>query len=224
MSVAPAQAEVPAGFELIECPGCGSASWAVVRTGRDWALDPNRIIQVVRCDSCGLHYTNPRPKLTELGNYYSGEYAPYQRQRGEIERGSKWSTALRTLVLKNAYGAPNLRPRGLKRVLARMVCFFKPAEHWGFAIEYRGHGKALDFGCGNGTFLRRMRVLGWDCTGIDFSDSAVRAVKDSGIRAIQGTLPHPDLAGERFDLVAMRQSLEHLPDPRDVLRRNPRSA
>ena len=217
VSVANAQIDIPPGFELVTCPGCDSASWTLARIGADWALDPDRQIQIVRCVSCGLHYTNPRPKLAELGKYYPDEYGPYRRQRGEIERDSVTSTALRLMVLRNAYAESSLRPKGWRRALATAVSIFKPAEHWGFAVEYRGKGRVLDFGCGNGTFLRRMRALGWDATGIDFSESAVKAVRESGLKALQGTLPHPDLAPKSFDLVTMRSALEHLPDPREVL-------
>jgi SAM-dependent methyltransferase len=62
-----------------------------------------------------------------------------------------------------------------------------------------------------------MHALGWNVTGIDFSESAVKAVRDSGLHAIHGSLPHPELENQRFDLITMRQSLEHLPDPRTVL-------
>jgi 2-polyprenyl-3-methyl-5-hydroxy-6-metoxy-1,4-benzoquinol methylase len=217
VSVAPAQVDVPAGFELIDCPACGGARWSLARTGRDWARDPERILRVVRCDDCGLHYTNPRPLLSELGAYYTESYAPYRVQRGEIERSSSTSTKLRTLVLRNAFAKPSLRPTGLNRALAVLLSLHKRPANWGFAVKYRGQGRLLDFGCGNGTFLRRMAALGWNVTGIDFSGDAVEAVRKSGHRAIEGTLPHPELEAERFDLITMRSSLEHLPDPCAVL-------
>src|SRR5205823_1635872 len=65
--------------------------------------------------------------------------------------------------------------------------------------------------------LRRMSSLGWDATGIDFGEQAVAAVHASGIKAVHGTLPHPELAPASFDVIAMRQSLEHVPDPRAIL-------
>src|SRR5438477_4588713 len=62
-----------------------------------------------------------------------------------------------------------------------------------------------------------MAALGWEVMGIGFSESAVRAVRESGLRAIQGSLPHAELSERSFDVITMRQALEHLPDPREVL-------
>jgi SAM-dependent methyltransferase len=101
--------------------------------------------------------------------------------------------------------------------VARFVRFFRAQEHYGFGIPYHGQGRLLDFGCGNGTFLRRMKAIGWTCTGLDFSAEAVAAVRAGGIAALQGTLPHPELAPGSFDVIAMRHALEHVPEPRAVL-------
>jgi hypothetical protein len=46
---------------------------------------------------------------------------------------------------------------------------------------------------------------------------AVDAVRASGLKALQGTLPHAELAPASFDVVTMRQSLEHVHDPRAIL-------
>jgi 2-polyprenyl-3-methyl-5-hydroxy-6-metoxy-1,4-benzoquinol methylase len=217
VSVVQEQVEAPAGFERVSCPGCDAIECSIARVGKDWALDPSREIRIVRCDACGFHYTNPRPTLEKLGEYYPDEYGPYKRQRGEIERDSAASTALRKLILRRAYGKPELRPRGLAGALAAVASWVKRPESCGFAVAYHGRGRLLDFGCGSGTFLRRMAALGWDVMGIDFSESAVRAVRESGLRAIQGSLPHAQLSARSFDVITMRQALEHLPNPREVL-------
>jgi len=209
--------QIPEGFERVNCPGCAAEQSQVALIGRDWTLDPQRRIFIVRCDSCGLHFTNPRPTMERLGAYYSADYAPYQRQRGEIERGSKLSTTIRTWVLADAFGAPANKPRGWRRAVVRFVRLFQSSEHFGFGIPYQGEGRLLDFGCGDGTFLRRMAAIGWQTTGLDFGERAVAAVRASGIPALQGTLPHPQLAAGSFDVITMRHALEHVPDPRPVL-------
>jgi 2-polyprenyl-3-methyl-5-hydroxy-6-metoxy-1,4-benzoquinol methylase len=82
-----------------------------------------------------------------------------------------------------------------------------------------GREQLLDFGCGGGTFLDRMRRLGWRVTGVDCSVSAVqRARRDMGLEALTGTLPHAALAHDRFDVITMWQSLEHVHQPLAVLR------
>lgn len=208
---------LPEGFERVNCPGCGGERSKVAFVGRDWTLDPQRQIFIVRCEDCGLHFTNPRPTAQRLGAYYQADYAPYHRQRGEIQRRSKISTAIRTWVLADAFGAPASKPRGWRRAAARFVRLFQSAEHFGFAIPFHGEGRLLDFGCGDGTFLRRMVAIGWNPTGLDFGERAVAAVRASGIPALRGTLPHPQLTPDSFDVITMRHALEHVPDPRPVL-------
>jgi len=208
---------VDEGFERVNCPGCGSDKSQVVHVGRDWTLDPQRQIFIVRCEACGLHFTNPRPTAQRLGAYYQADYAPYHRQRGEIERRSALSTAVRTWVLADAYGAPRSSPRGWRAAVARLVRLVQSPDHFGFGIPFHGEGRLLDFGCGDGTFLRRMAAIGWQPTGLDFGERAVAAVRASGIPALQGTLPHPDLAPAGFDVITMRHAQEHVPDPRPVL-------
>jgi 2-polyprenyl-3-methyl-5-hydroxy-6-metoxy-1,4-benzoquinol methylase len=208
---------LPKGFEMINCPGCGADHWTFTYAGKDWILDPARTITIVRCVQCGLHFTNPRPDSEHIGEYYASTYAPYQRQRGEIQRDTDLSTTVRTWVLSAAYGSPAHKPRGWRAVVTFLISLFKPPSQFGFGIPFRGDGRLLDFGCGNGTFLRRMNAIGWTGMGLDLSPEAVTAVKDSGIPALLGTLPHPELPKNHFDVITMRQALEHVPSPVPVL-------
>lgn len=64
-----------------------------------------------------------------------------------------------------------------------------------------------------------MRANGWEVTGVDASENTVAELSAAtGVRALAGSLPHPALEGEAFDLVTMWQTLEHLPDPLETLR------
>src|SRR5205807_107331 len=121
--------------------------------------------------------------------------------------------------VRNAFGSPEKRPRGSFRLLARAISTVRKPEWFGFGVAWRGQGRLLDVGCGAGKFLLRMKNLGWDVSGVDFSPTAVQAVRAAGMRALQGTLPHPELRPGNFDVVAMRHALEHVPDPRETLRR-----
>ena len=83
----------------------------------------------------------------------------------------------------------------------------------------RRPGRLLDFGCGGGDFLARMRRAGWEVVGLDVSTSAVERVRDHlGLQAHIGTLPCPAWPNDCFDAITMRQSLEHVHDPLGVIR------
>lgn len=75
-------------------------------------------------------------------------------------------------------------------------------------------GRALDVGCGNGPTLRALSALvpAWDLFGHEISDT-----NSSALKAIPGfrdlyTGEIADIA-ERFDLIILSQSLEHVLDP-----------
>jgi len=202
-------------LEEVPCPGCDSNRRTPCREGRDPALEPGIRFRIVRCDDCGLHYTSPRPISSAISRYYPAEYHCHQLEEG-LAAGPEGS--LQNLLLRSAFGAPSVRPSGLGRAVARVINAVRPPQRFGYGITYRGRGRLLDFGCGSGKFLRRMQALGWDVTGMDFSDAAVRAVRTSGVPALAGSLPHPDLPPRSFDVITMRHALEHVPDPRSVLR------
>jgi SAM-dependent methyltransferase len=63
-----------------------------------------------------------------------------------------------------------------------------------------------------------MAEQGWQVTGLDASVGAVKTVRELGLKALVGTLPHPDLKPSSFDVVTMWHSLEHVHDPLSVLR------
>jgi SAM-dependent methyltransferase len=86
------------------------------------------------------------------------------------------------------------------------------------AVPLHGQGRLLDFGCGSGWYAQRMKERGWHVTGMDFSAHAARQVEQRyGIRVHVGTLPHPDVAVESFDMVTMGAVLEHVHDPHCVI-------
>jgi SAM-dependent methyltransferase len=86
-------------------------------------------------------------------------------------------------------------------------------------LPWHGQGRLLDFGCGSGVFLDRMARQGWHVLGLDNSPVTVEFVRSQlNLPALLGSLPHPELAAESFDVVTMWHSLEHVHHPAAVLR------
>jgi SAM-dependent methyltransferase len=84
-------------------------------------------------------------------------------------------------------------------------------------------GRALDIGCRHGSFLRRLRMIGYDDVyGVDVDLAALEAGRAAypdladRLRHYDGLrLPFPDGG---FDLVTMFDVIEHIPAPSDYLR------
>jgi SAM-dependent methyltransferase len=183
-----------AGFEWqrVDCPLCGGEHWANFIEARDPLDDAGAtLFNVVRCNQCELCFTNPRPTPETIGTFYPHQYRPHHKV-GKAKRVSRWR---------------RWSPLRLGKDQERT------------AISWHGQGRLLDFGCGSGSFLQRMGRQGWQVTGMDSSALAVERLRaELGIDGVVGSLPHPELAGRRFDVITMWHSLEHVHQPLEVLR------
>jgi len=76
----------------------------------------------------------------------------------------------------------------------------------------------LDIGCGDGVLLELARQYGWQSAGTEIREPLVRMVRESyGYDAIVGSDLHT-LPASSYDVVALINVLEHVPEPRVMLR------
>jgi 2-polyprenyl-3-methyl-5-hydroxy-6-metoxy-1,4-benzoquinol methylase len=178
-------------WEETACLLCGRHQSELLLEAPDTVPDGSGLwFAVVQCQDCGLCFTNPRPSRKMIAQFYPATYRPHQKP-----------------------DARKCRPR------------FVAAGSWPrprnerHALPWHGEGRLLDFGCGSGSYLARMAGQGWRVTGLDASLSAVQRIRQElGLDALVGSLPHPQLRPESFDIVTMWHSLEHVHDPLEVLR------
>ncbi len=82
-----------------------------------------------------------------------------------------------------------------------------------------GAHTALDIGAGTGLLVREARAAGLDACGVEPSRWLVEQARVlNGVDLHQGTYPHPELEGRRFDLVFLIDVIEHVARPVDLLR------
>ncbi len=176
-------------LENVSCPlGCKKND-EVILTGRDLLHDLPGEFTVVKCRTCGLMRTTPRPTPETIGFYYPDDYGPYLgTQIGQTEPVSRIKKLLKPLVKRvfnfNTQRLPSLAP-----------------------------GRMLEVGCASGAFLHHMANQGWHVQGIEFSEKAAQAAAQLGYRVHTGpleTAPPPD---KPFDLIVGWMVLEHLHDP-----------
>jgi SAM-dependent methyltransferase len=179
-------------WEECACPLCAGTTWAPLAEGPDQARGGKGLwFMIVQCHHCGLCFTNPRPSARGIGSFYPAHYGPHQLTESKGAGPSWWQ---RLPLVRQ-------RPDVLRKTL-----------------PIHGQGRLLDFGCGSGSFLLRMRRQGWKVTGLDASEAVVARLRGQlGLHALSGSLPHPALEDASFDVITMWQSLEHVHQPLEVL-------
>ncbi|HYG76591.1 MAG TPA: class I SAM-dependent methyltransferase [Planctomycetota bacterium] len=81
-------------------------------------------------------------------------------------------------------------------------------------------GRLLDVGAGDGYFLNAARKAGWQVEGLELSQPRVKHAKDWFDLTLHSTvLSDAPFAAQSFDAIGMFQLIEHVHDPRAVLKK-----
>jgi len=87
-------------------------------------------------------------------------------------------------------------------------------------FDESGNQRLLDIGCGSGIFVKLAREAGFDAHGLDMAQRAISEGRDAGIdQLFCSTEEELRQTGERFDIVTMFHTLEHVIDPFQYLKR-----
>jgi 2-polyprenyl-3-methyl-5-hydroxy-6-metoxy-1,4-benzoquinol methylase len=149
--------------------------------------------RVVRCRTCGLMRTNPRPAPESMGLFYPDDYGPYVGTRVSATSGAREGWVRRVV-------------RGVFRFNAQVLPRRRP-------------GRLLEIGCASGAFLHEMAARGWEVEGIEFSATAAAAARKLGYRVRSGSLESVTDVDPGYDLVVGWMVLEHLHEPVAALRK-----
>jgi 2-polyprenyl-3-methyl-5-hydroxy-6-metoxy-1,4-benzoquinol methylase len=184
---------------LTRCPACSSDRLT------DWVVGSDRLHRVSEiefkyaiCRACGLRFEVFRPSQAEMARYYPEDYAPHAADR----KRSRSRLRKRLLQVARRISGDLASARKISRM---------------YENEVSKDTVFLDFGCGSGKFLDRMRVRGAMTIGVDNSSQALAQVMHRG---------HEAIAAENFgtfsrkvNFVRMNHVLEHLYEPETVLRK-----
>lgn len=182
-------------LENVKCPmGCSNND-SFLFSGRDRIHGLAGQFNVVRCETCGLIRTNPRPTPDTIGYYYPDEYGPYYgtKIKQEVRENSKFKikmiTSLKKLISFNTNAIPNLPP-----------------------------GRLLEIGCASGAFLYKMQTRNWFVQGIELSTTACQNARHHGIDVFNGSVESAPAPEYPYDLIVGWMVLEHLHDPVGALK------
>jgi len=175
-------------IEVTSCLVCGSSDYRNFASGiKHLNLIPP--LGVVRCDSCGLLFLNPRPSA---------------QARQEIWAGRKPEGLEVYLDNLANYGAVTK---------SRLAMFERRVEQIRSRYFPTGQIKVLDVGASSGEFLESAREAGWEVQGVEPSIEGVEKAKAKGLDVIQSPAESLPFEDNTFDFVHSNHVFEHLADP-----------
>jgi 2-polyprenyl-3-methyl-5-hydroxy-6-metoxy-1,4-benzoquinol methylase len=173
-----------------------------------------------KCRACRSAYLDPRPTPQSISrayrDYYTHEDAGSPEIPPVVGRLATFKARLRNGYLAERYKLP-LQPaiRGSRWIVPWCFPFrARSFDSWmrHLPLPYPG-ARLLDLGAGNGAFVRRAAVIGWQAEGMDPDPAAVDAAKRAGLAVRQGSLPQTRLDADSYDAVTLNHVIEHVHDP-----------
>lgn len=170
---------------IMECKLCKHSVFTCIHHGtRDVPK-----LNVMKCTSCGLVQLDDFEYNTKTNYESGGMLQDTYSVTADKEENLSWET-----WIKETSADDERRYHALED-----ICKGK---------------KVLEFGCGNGGFLRRIRNVAETVMGIELMDEARKRINAEGIRTLK-TLSE---TGEKYDVVCMFHVIEHLNDPDEILK------
>lgn len=144
----------------------------------------NKNIDVLKCEECGLVFLSDMSGMIDAGFY----------EEGGMHSGVNSAEANFDVWRNNSYQEDMRRAKEI--------------------ISSFGGGKLLDFGCGNGGFLKILKEKGLENVyGVELEDNCRERLKKEGI-CVRRII---DEYEEEFDYVTMFHVIEHLANPNEYL-------
>lgn len=180
--------EIQEALEPVPCPLCGATLFRPRHRIMGYAI--------VDCPRCGLTHVNPQPTEADLARFYE-----------TVFHTAGW------------YGRfPHLRDFDYFGRAAG-----DEAGHQSYVELVRNQvprGSWLDVGCGHGRLAEFAAAAGYEAFGVDPNPLAVEAARQrlGPDRVFEGTLETAHLPADRFAVVSLVGTVEHLKRPLQTLR------
>ncbi len=173
---------------LVPCPACASIRFRARHRVAGFAI--------VDCCECGFTFVNPQPSEADLSKFYA-----------EVFHTPEWYGRFPHLKQFDYFGSAAGESAGHRSYvdLVRRLVF---------------PGSWLDVGCGHGALAQCASEAGYDAFGVEPSALAVEAARRrlGRERVFLGSLDDVRFAANRFSVVSVIGTIEHLPQPLAILR------
>jgi len=155
-------------------------------------IDSKDGFDVIECTVCGFKHIIPIPTAEEMINIYNDKY--YSIDKPMYLKRAKEDIEWWNLVYSERFDTfESLLPPEQRSI--------------------------LDVGSGPGFFLIHGKKRGWKTLGIEPSSQAAVYSRNLGLEIVEDFLTEKTVIGlEKFDVIHMSEVLEHIPDPKGMLK------
>ncbi len=200
--------------EIQSCLLCGNEGNLLYGGLRDFLFGAPGSWSLMHCPNCGLAWLNPRPVPDDIGKLYS-QYYTHQLPEHTRKSLTGIRKRVKASILQSCFG---YNTEGSNRILGSILSRIGLLkETIGAGVRYlkaSDRGRLLDVGCGNGSFLHQMRLLGWDTVGVEPDACAVSVAREKlGLEAFHGSLEEAKFPEACFDAITLNHVIEHISDP-----------
>ena len=145
--------------------------------------------EIMDCDTCGFIHLNPIPSNEILEEFYKENYFTNHK--------------------------PNYIKTDFEENQFQRIAFSERER----IFKKKTPGKSiLDIGCGTGVFLNFLKAKGWKTYGVEPSIVAGEIAKKKGNNIFIGDVSQfKKINNEKFDIVSLKNVLEHVDNPNKVL-------
>ncbi|MDH4472093.1 MAG: class I SAM-dependent methyltransferase [Fluviicola sp.] len=163
------------------CPACNNGQAIIFLEVTDHFLSKEPFT-LLKCESCGLVYTTPRPPLEKIGDYYKSE--------DYVSHSSTKKGLVNSVYNKVRNYTLNQKVKLVKRLVSGR--------------------DLLDVGAGTGHFLKRAQDNGFTVLGLEPDEDARTVARDQNNVTLQTLDSLSTLSPDSYDCVTMWHVLEHV--------------
>ena len=191
---------------------------------------------IFQCKKCNIAQVSPLPSQEILDSYYSNEYFTSRTDRGyenyysdetrkEIFR--VWNLNLSDLGINPNLYPINNEPSNIihnsvgKNLLSNNSSNPKMQSNDAIIQFASDKARSLDVGCAAGYFVDYMKSLGWQSMGIEIAPDPIKFAREKlKLDIVEGNFLEWDKqAKEKFEMITLWASIEHMRDPLAVLKK-----
>lgn len=207
------------------CPACNAINiGSSILKRRDNDNFMPDIWKMKQCYQCQSIWLDPKPDAISLPKAYDNYYTHSSSEDNDLRNKGKgviWTLIRGYLNKRFGIKYPNASSLGYY-IFSLIAPLRLKLDYFCRHLTVKNVGKPstlLDIGCGNGNFLSRANEMGLCTKGCEVDEKAVKACVLQGLDVIHGDAFSSLFAELSFDIITLSHVIEHVDDPKDLLKR-----